>query len=73
MLKVAGILYGKTIELNLSGNEVDYSNYLILLVKNMLCSKHHCQKGVDFIVFSYKIRRPVEQTKGPAKRDLLPL
>jgi len=28
----------------LSGHEVYCTNYLILLVKNMLCSKLHCQK-----------------------------
>ena len=25
----------------------------MLLVKNMLCGKLHCQKGFDFILFSY--------------------
>ena len=40
---------------NLSGNEVYYTNSSILLVKNMLCSKLHCQKGFDLILFLYKI------------------
>ena len=30
--------------MNLSGNEVYYTNLLKLLVRNMLCSKRHCQK-----------------------------
>jgi hypothetical protein len=38
------ILCEKAFKLKLSGNEVDYTNSLILLVKNMLCSKLHCQK-----------------------------
>ena len=47
------ILYGKRIELNLSGNEVDYTNSFTLLVRNMLCSKLLFQKGFDLILFSY--------------------
>ena len=44
-------------ELNqkLSGNEGYDANSLILLVKNMLCSKLHCQKDFNLIPFSYKI------------------
>jgi hypothetical protein len=44
-------------ELNqtLSGNEVCSTNSLILLVKNMLYSNLHCQKGFNLILFSYKI------------------
>ena len=34
----------KRIKLKLSFDEVYYTNYLILLVKNMLSSKLHCQK-----------------------------
>ena len=41
---------------NLSGDEVDFTNTLILLVRNMLCSKLHCQKGFYSILFSYQIR-----------------
>ena len=37
-----------------SGNEVYYA-ILILLVKNMLCSKLHCQKTFISKVFSYNI------------------
>ena len=46
---------------NLSGIEVYYANSLMLLVKNMLCNKRHCQKGFSAILFSYKIRpnRPI--------------
>jgi hypothetical protein len=40
---------------NLAGNEVYNTNSLISPAKNMLCSKHHCQKGFNLIPFSYKI------------------
>ena len=40
---------------NLSDNEVYYTNSSILLVKNMLCSKLHCQKGFYLILFAYEI------------------
>ena len=40
---------------NLADNEVDYTNSWILLVHNMLCSKLRCLKGINFIIFSYKI------------------
>ena len=39
-----GSLPEKRIDLNLSDNEVDYTNSFMLAVKNMLCSKLHCQK-----------------------------
>ena len=44
-------------ELNsiLSSDGVYYTNPLILLIKNMLCSKNHCQKGFNPIPFSYKV------------------
>ena len=32
-----------------------YTNFLILLVKNMLCSNVHDQKSFTLIIFSYKI------------------
>ena len=38
-----GILYEKGIEFKLSGNEFYYTNSLILLVENMLCSRLHSQ------------------------------
>ena len=38
----------------LSGNEVYYTNYSTLLVKNMLCSKLNCHKGFHFILISVK-------------------
>jgi len=47
----------RELNLNLSGNEVYYTNSLILLVKNMLCSKLHYQKGFNLNPFSYKIVR----------------
>jgi hypothetical protein len=37
------------------GNEVYYTKSEILLVKNMLRSKLHCQKGVGLILFSYEV------------------
>jgi hypothetical protein len=37
------ILCEKAFKLKLSGNEAYYTNSLILLVKNMLCSKLHYQ------------------------------
>ena len=40
---------------NLSGKEVYYTNYSILLVKNMPCSKIDCQRVFDSIIFSYTI------------------
>ena len=41
--------YMKRIRLKtLSGSEGDYTNSLLLLVKNMLRSKLHCQKGFNF-------------------------
>jgi hypothetical protein len=48
------ILYEKGIRLRNSGNEVYHSIFKTLLVKNMLCSKLHCQHGFNFIPFSYK-------------------
>ena len=45
----------KGIESKRTGNEVYYTNYLTLLVQNMLCSKLHCQKGFDSIFFLYEI------------------
>ena len=37
------------------GNEVYYTNSLILLSKNMLCSKLHRQKDLNSVLFSYEI------------------
>jgi hypothetical protein len=48
---------------NLSGNEVCQTNSLILLVKNMLCSKLHSLKGFDTIMFSYKIERHAREVE----------
>jgi len=46
----------KAFKLKLSGNEVYYTNALLLLIKNMLCSKLHCQKGFELKLFLYKTR-----------------
>ena len=51
---------------HLSGNEVYYTNHLILLVKNMLCSEHHCQKGFNLILFSFR-----DLVEGEAVRHAL--
>ena len=47
-------------KLKLSGNEVYYTNYLILLVESMLCSKLHCQQGFNLFCFQTK-SSPVER------------
>ena len=46
-------------ELNqsLSGSEVYFTHSVILLVKNLLCSKLHCQKDFNSILSLYKILR----------------
>jgi len=49
------ILYEKGIKSELSCNEAHNTNYLILLVNNMLCSKLHCQKDFNLVLFSYAI------------------
>jgi len=36
--------------------QVYYKNSLMLLVKNMRCSKLHCEKGFDLILISYRVR-----------------
>ena len=45
----------KSFNLKLSSTEVYYTIFLILLVKNMLCSKLHCQNVFELKLFSYKI------------------
>jgi len=37
--------------LNLSGNDVHYTNSSILLVTNMLCGKLQCQKDFNLVLF----------------------
>ena len=51
----AGILHEKAFKLRLSGHELYNTNPLILLVKNMLCSKLHSQIFFQLKLFSYKI------------------
>ena len=41
-------------------------NYLIVLAKTLLCSKFHCQKGFDLILFPHEI---VPTGYGPRKVD----
>ena len=52
---------------NLSGNEVYYTNSLILLVKHMLCSILDYSKGFDFISFSYKSLTAVGARRARAR------
>ena len=42
---------------NSPGNQVDHTNSFILQVENMPCTKLHCQKGFNLIIFSYEIGR----------------
>jgi hypothetical protein len=49
------ILYEKSFNIKSSCNEVYYTNYLILPIKMMLCSKLHWQKLFKLKLFSYKI------------------
>ena len=55
------ILYEKSFNLKTSGNEVYYTNSLILLIKMMLCGKIHGQKFFKLKLFSYKIEAEAEQ------------
>ena len=48
------ILYEKSFNLKLPGIE-DYYIFKQKLIKNMLCSKLHCQKDCNLIILSYKI------------------
>ena len=57
------ILHENELSQDLSGNEVDYTNSLKLLAKNMLCCELHCQKGL--IVFSFHIRRYTTREFNP--------
>ena len=47
---------------NLPGNEVDHANSLILLVKNMPCSKLQCQGGL--IHFPFHMKFLFQQARG---------
>ena len=55
----SAILHKKIIKFNFFNNKVQYTYYSILLVKNMLCRKLHCQKGSNSIPFSHKIKAVV--------------
>ena len=46
---------GTEFHVKLFGNEVCCTNASLLLVKNILCSKLQCQKGVSLILVSYTI------------------
>ena len=52
------ILNERRIKLKLSGSEVCYTNSLILLVRNMLCSKLQRQKDSDFDLIFFHVRAP---------------
>ena len=49
------ILRGKSFHSKLSGNEGYCTNASLVLIKIMMCSKFHCQKGFNSIAFSYDI------------------
>ena len=49
------IFHEMIIKFKTTGNEAYYTNSSILLVKNMLRSKRHCQKGLNLIPFPDKI------------------
>ena len=43
------------IELKFSGSEVDYTACYLLVISQNLCSKLHCQKGFNLIIFSNEL------------------
>ena len=55
--------------LKLSVNEIYYTIFEILLVKNMLCSKLHYQKGFNLNLFSYKILAPASNAPPGCPRE----
>ena len=60
--------------LKVSSDQLYYAHSLILLVRNMLCSKLQCQKASDLIPCSYKIsplprRREAEARRGSTRRS----
>ena len=57
--KGAPTLQDKSFNPKLSGNEVYRTNALLLLIKIMLCSKLHCQKGLNRNSFPITPPRPV--------------
>ena len=40
---------------NLSGNAVYYTACSLLVISKNSCSKLHCQKGLDLVLFSHRI------------------
>ena len=42
---------------NYPGNKVDYTACSLLAILKHLCSKLHCQKGFNLVLFSYNIVR----------------
>ena len=52
----------RELDQNLSGNEVYCTNSLISLVKNMLCGKLHCKKGLNLILCQYEMRSRTSQS-----------
>jgi hypothetical protein len=49
------ILYEKSLELKLSGDEVYYTGHDLLVMLTNSCSKLHCQKLLNPKAFSYEI------------------
>ena len=58
------MLYEKRTRSNLLANEVYHTNSLTLLVKNMLCSKLYCYKGLHLFLFSYQIPTTCGTNRG---------
>jgi hypothetical protein len=63
------VLYEKGIKSKLSGNEICYTSYSILLVEKMLRSKLHRQKGLNPVPFLSKVGRK----KSSSSSEMSPL
>ena len=53
------LLYEKSFNSKLYGNEAHCTNALLLLIKIMLCIKLYGQKVFEARLFSYKLRLPL--------------
>ena len=56
---------------NLFGNEVYNTDSLILLEHKMLCSKLHCQKGFNLLIFPYQSGHDHTVDYSPLIKSLL--
>ena len=55
LLDQLGSCMKRVINQNLSGNEVHSTACSLLVISKNLCSKLHCEKGFELVLFSYKI------------------